>query len=894
MTAWRTSLRLAYREARRAKGRAALVVGLILLPVAAMSFLAVAYDSFTLTPGETADRQMGTAQAAITWGFDDPVAQVPDVLQSYPLGKQTLRPKAAEPSDEQLLSLLPQGSRVIRDRESTLTMHTAAGTGSVRTRLLDYTDPLARGMIRQVTGRAPASDGEVALTAGAAGRLGAGVGGTVRLADGSRTFQVVGTVEEPDNLDAMTIYLRPQPLPGADPGGLTWLADTPGPLTWDQVKELNTHGAVALSRYVLAHPPSEAEKYQLPVHFGGSAIEPGLLTVVAGLAILEIVLLAGPAFAVGARRRQRELALVAATGGTPRQVRRIVLADGVVLGSVAAVTGAALGIAAAAVGRPLIEDLLTKRFGAFRTYPVAQLVLIGLAVLTGVLAALVPAWISARQDVVAALAGRRGIIRSRRRWPIIGLALAGTGGASGVIAAVVQSMTLLLAGLVLLELGLALLTPALVGLVARIGRLLPLAPRIALRDASRNRAAAAPAISAVMAAVVTTMAIAMVILAVYRQGQDAFTGRQGDVTVSSVGGDGQLGNMGTDVESSIRGVMPVESVHLVNLPSCGGVDCLLHPRIPPGQDCPYWYVQLGHPPSADEQRAARNDPRCDRADNQYAYFGMIGAPFGLTVVIEPDAAGAVANIPAQDAAVAAEQLRKGLVVVDDPRFLDNGRVTLGLEKLGTDPLNSPTVTAPGFALPHQAKAPILMMTSQTAESLGLGVHPIVTLATTTRMPTTAEQDRLQAVLGSGYAVEVARATDAVNGQLLVLAIVAGIIALGAAGLATGLAAAESRADLGTLAAVGASPRLRRTLSLSQTGVIAGLGSLLGTIAGVGAASLLLFALNQGQAGVWPGAEYYPITVPWLNVIVALVVVPGVAMLGAGLLTRSRLPIERRL
>ncbi len=50
----------------------------------------------------------------------------------------------------------------------------------------------------------------------------------------------------------------------------------------------------------------------------------------------------------------------------------------------------------------------------------------------------------------------------------------------------------MLAGLVVGELGLVFCTPALVGLVARIGRLLPLAPRVALRDAARNRASAAP------------------------------------------------------------------------------------------------------------------------------------------------------------------------------------------------------------------------------------------------------------------------------------------------------------------------------------------------------------------------------------------------------------------
>jgi putative ABC transport system permease protein len=87
--------------------------------------------------------------------------------------------------------------------------------------------------------------------------------------------------------------------------------------------------------------------------------------------------------------------------------------------------------------------------------------------------------------------------------------------------------------------------------------------------------------------------------------------------------------------------------------------------------------------------------------------------------------------------------------------------------------------------------------------------------------------------------------------------------------------------------------VRRALSLSQSGVIAGLGSLLGAVAGLGTATAVLVALNRGYADVWPAPAPYPIAVPWLNLVVALLVVPLVAMLGAGLLTRSRLPIERR-
>lgn len=85
----------------------------------------------------------------------------------------------------------------------------------------------------------------------------------------------------------------------------------------------------------------------------------------------------------------------------------------------------------------------------------------------------------------------------------------------------------------------------------------------------------------------------------------------------------------------------------------------------------------------------------------------------------------------------------------------------------------------------------------------------------------------------------------------ILGLVAGLITPAAAALATGLAAADGRRDLTTLAAVGATPALRKFLSLSQAGVIAGTGGVLGTAAGVGSALALLAAFNVGYANHWP-------------------------------------------
>jgi putative ABC transport system permease protein len=195
---WRVALRIARREAWRAAGRSTLVLLMIALPVAALAFTAVQHDTFTLSPTERADRLMGTAEAVLAWPIDTAVAQDPADLEMW----SNIDPGQGGGSDgpasmDRLLALLPSGSRLIPDQRGDLRMATLNGTGTIDARALDYADPLAAGILRPISGRPPAAADDVALTAQAATRLGAGVGGTVRLADGSRTFHVTAIVENP-------------------------------------------------------------------------------------------------------------------------------------------------------------------------------------------------------------------------------------------------------------------------------------------------------------------------------------------------------------------------------------------------------------------------------------------------------------------------------------------------------------------------------------------------------------------------------------------------------------------------------------------------------------------------------------------------------------------------
>lgn len=902
--ALRAALRIARRDALRSPGRSILVVFMIALPVLAVSAADVLARTAELSTVEKIDKKMGAADAALSWA-GGPTQQSPSGDESGSTGSVQPAPATAA-----VVRALPPGSQVIPKSSVRAAFATRDGVKVADLIGFDYAAPPVAGLIRQVSGRAPRNSSELALSRPLAEAIGKGPGDTVRTTQPqARAFRVVGIVEDPYRLKSTAGYTLPTNLPVASPArgpgemsGDTWYVKTVRPVDWQQVLALNAEGYVVRSREVMLRPPPRS---QVPYYVEQDATEQAgppaavediaILGLVVGMALLEVVLLAGPAFAVGARRKRRELALVAATGGDRRDVRNIVLAGGAVLGLTAAAVGVALGIGLAAALLPLLERLEGSVTGHFDIRPL-ELAGIGLVgVVTGLAAAYLPARSAARQDVVTALAGRRGAVRTGARVPLIGalLALAGAGIAIG--GAVLAANTLaVLAGAIVAEVGLIVCTPALLGLAGRLGRWLPLSPRMALRDAARNRSSAAPAVAAIMAAVAGSVGIGIYVASTSAHDRASYQAglRHGDAGLELQPGTSALAAQAASV---LKRTLPAREVVVISgLPRmCGMALSASCPAVqalpPPARRCP-----INDSTSIEQARRLQSDPRCTPGVlPSYHYLPPVQIDDGT---VAPTLSGGPAT-----AVVTA--LRAGKVVVFDPSVVHQGKTSLHISN-GTETERQ----VPAVAVTEGPAYASVVIPPELARSLGLPATPTMVYASNRTVPTERQEQAAQGALSrlgiEGYLLVERGYLDRYTVGLLALLIAAAVITLGASGIATALSNVDGRQDLVTLAAVGASPRVRRVLSMSRAGVIAILGTALGTVVGfvppVGLILVTRVVEREASTQVSPGlgvstygVTALPLTVPWTNLAVTSLVVPAIAILIAGIFSRSRLPVERR-
>lgn len=906
LAAVRACLRIARRDAWRARGRSALVVAMIALPVMGVSAVDVLVRTSAVDPTQERLRQLGAADARLVLAGGLPVTQTPNG-DNYTSSGDASTPGAAV----DLRALLPPGSRLLDGATGGDTMRVRTKDGITRADFLgfSYTDPIARGLVRQLEGRAPTRAGEVAVSARLAAASGLRIGDRLEVVKPTASLTIVGTVEVPDNLGAKVAYTTPDGVPrpsGAPDSGADfadYLASVPGGLDWSDVLALNAKGVVVVSRNVLLHPPPRAAVpyyAQNGDNSSGSGTRVQVFAafaVAAGMALLEVILLAGPAFAVGVRRARRQHALVAATGGDRRHVRDVVLGGGLVLGIVASATGLAAGIGLAHAVRPLLEERSGSRWGAFDYRPRELAFIAVVGVVTAVLAAVVPARTASRQDVVAALTGRRGQTRVPHWLPVTGALLAAAGGVLAAAGGVGRRSLVVLVGSAVAEIGLIMVTPTLIGWVARVGRLLPLAPRLALRDAVRNRGRTAPAVAAIMAAVAGSVAAGIYVASLDERDARGYSEALPVGQAAVVFAPGFAGDT-TTVEATREAAartLPSTGTHVlmgVRTMECGAPTC---PRvdftIPPQNRCPLFGD--GETSRAKIARYA-HDPRCVPRDHR-----TYGQAFATDVVVADGAT--LATLVGRAVPQAARVLDDGGVVAFGDQVVLHGRAGVEVSDVASDGTWRPRVTRsfPAAAVTSGFLPPVTVLSPQAAKELGLTPAPVGVLVATTRMPTEREQQRADAAVTDATddaSVLVERGyQDNYRPGLLALLGGAALLTLGAATIATGLASADGRADLATLAAVGATPRTRRVLAMAQSGVTAGLGTLLGVAAGFVPALAVLTALRRppaGFVGVWQ--PDWPIVVPWLNIGVTLLVVPLLAALVAGLFTRSRLPMVGRM
>ena len=935
LSTWRLALRIARRDARRAKGRSALVIAMIALPILAVSAADLTFRTAQLSPAENLTRELGAADARYEIATQgSPVRQNPegDYVEYDENADDAVWEDDPRSDDEvlaQVQEALPDGASLLSDTTAYVTSSTSTGLTNVELREIDAANPLTEGMLTLLRGEFPSEPGEVAATQAFLDTSGLRVGSEITLGGIDEPYRVTGAYELPSGLDTDQLIA----LPGAvlphvqqdndwGTGTDTFLVDVPeGVVDWPAVLRANELGMTVVSRDVTLNPPP-ADQVLVADDFGDSSIgAEAMATIgtVVSLIILEICLLAGPAFAVGARRARRQLGLVGANGGDRKQLRAIMLASGVVLGAGAAVAGTVGGILLTLVGRPLLEDFGGARFGSwdFRLLEIGAIAL--LAVVTGLLAAVVPAVNAARTDVLESLTGRRGVRRASRALPTIGfIALLG-GAAIAILGAMTSSGANTVAvGSIIAELGVVALTPLLVGVFGRLARRLPLSGRLALRDAARNRGRTAPAVAAIMAA--TAGAVAVATVAVSDQARQRAEYQPwmptGTVAISTYSPSEQA--LLAPARQVVESEMPTTTradVHRVlakadcdeSVDDCG----LVQPRVPEENACPLWGPE-GENLDAADRRELVTDERCASSDGS-----MMGTN-GL-VVAGPE----LLDVLGIDDDGARDALERGDVVVFAGRYLDaDDQVTIDRyatypeewEESG-GPITPPddSTTLPGHPVDAESYGIELLVSPAAAEAAGLVTVEEGSYYATDRVPTEAEQQAvngdLEELANRNGVVEAPWTVveDGFDGdtsmELIILSLAAAILALGAAGIATGLAQADSEADLATLAAVGATPRVRRTLSGLQCGLIAAMGVLLGALSGIIPAIALRLADHrsnlQGWERAWddgwdPGVrpELF-IELPWTTFGQLIVVVPLVACLVATLLTRSRITLARR-
>ena len=870
-------LRLAWRDAWRHRGKTLIAVVMILVPVAAITAADVLFQTQRLDPSEVRDRTLGSVAAARLQvvELDGPPGQHPQAMRVDMQGSNPFTGSFASYAGSAPIPL-PSAAvvRTVLGARPTVALvtggarvRTTAGAENVIATQIDPRSPLVAGLYRLTAGRWPQGSDEITVNASLAS-AGPRLGSTaVLLGDGgrSRMYRIVGTAESTGERGQGLIVGLPGSLPtpplSSGPSAQQFLVGG-GPVTWGQVRELNKLGVVVASRLVIDHP---GDVDRVASQYVGSGTNRQLTVTIAALVVamvlLEVAFLAGPAFAVGARRQARTLALLAASGGTPTQARRVIEAGAIVVGTVASSAGLALGIGVAWILKAPFQATIDTWLGHFDVHPLDLLAVFGLGVLSAVMAALVPARAAARMDVVRVLGGRRGDGRPSTAAPLIGLVLLGAGiglGAYGVTGTgPLRTYAFALCAIVSVV-ALPFLIPLIVVVTARAAGWLPVSLRFAVRDAARHRRRTVPAVAAVAATVagVVTLGIAI--------SSNEASGRAGYTPMLPMGGASISLQSDTPgpvnwqaIEARARAVLP--GARLVPVVAVG-----------------------------DSAAPGLGFARGGRAIMQPDFHGLGAYLVGTSM---PPSAG----LADTDLAAANAALARGGLVLFTPDQGGPSRVTVtGLDGSHTT-ATAWVVTAPNA---HQ----IAVLSPSVAAALRLPVAQTGVYLDPTSV-SAGEESVLSQSLNAGdppaslYVERGYRSDGRTQTLNLILTVLAAVLMIGGAVTATVLSLADAEPDLATLAAVGAGGRTRRTVAAGYALVVALLGAITGAAVGFIPGIAVSYPLSSKVAATTTAAAgrvVYFHSIPWglIGVVVGILPLAIAALIWVSV--RARLPMTARI
>jgi putative ABC transport system permease protein len=950
------ALRIARREVGRARGRSALVLALVMLPVLVVTVASTLLRTAEVSRVEALPRELGAAAASIAPplpvgdGDDLGLLQCPDgscFIGVEALPRSTVRDLAA--AEAHIRAVLGPDARLLAMPSTTVGATLGDRSVPVRVTEADLADPVLAPLAALQLGRLPAAPGEVVVTQPLA-EAGAQVGSTITLGRGSDP--VGEAVANPEaTVVGVVRSLRTTYEAFAAPGGLgvpmvpadgypaysRWLVDAPGGVSWEQVRALNAERMLVDSRAVITDPPSRAELAGDPVTAqlvdimqpGGSSTVTAVLGLLVAMVALEVILLAGPAFAVGAAQQTRALGLIAAQGGTARQLRRVVLGQAVVLGGLAAVLGVMLGLATSAALVAVLPRLVPSiSFGPFDLGwgEVALVAALGFA--SAVIAALAPARAAARMDPVRAMAGRRPQPRSTRRHPIAGLLLVGVGIVLAGVGAYQSrprpgqfggtghdGSLLIAAAAVVAILGVVLLAPLAVRLLARLAGRAPLAGRYALRDMARNQLRTAPAVAAVAGVVAGAVALGISTSSDAADDRSKFTpaGPIGDAVVQLWFGEqptAERERVWAALADEVKARFPDARVTAMPaLPDPWAVGALGQQTLmlTDATVLPADATGVCAPGTVGAAQACAGDGRPSR--------------YGAILVGADGLAGISDLLTVEQRQRATEALASGtaLVLRNAPAAQDTGTARFDLTR--TDPqlqdawprLDTFTVPAIGVQVPGVSLPAVAVIPEALAQRAGVTPSPGALLVDADPPLDEADRQRLQFVVDNQPAVREA----AVTGQAsvgtgwanelrtiqLILFAAAGVLVLAGSLTAALLALSDARADFATLGAVGGAPRIRRRISGAYAAAIAFIGAALGAAVGFIPGVAITYPLTTGS---WtpamigrvaldgqPIADHY-LVIPWPIILTLVIGLPILVGLFVAATTRSRLPMVARI